>query len=261
MELAIVRAGGSGSHVQAKRRFSTQRPEARKPGASCPRRAAKDPAAPGGRTAHPGGPVQSLTKRRITESELRSLVRHGFGERARVSRWHELTGGTFNAAYWIRLIDDTELVLKVAPPPELKLLTHEVDLMRSLRRRGDIALAVVQVGPESKQEEGILSWLSCRAGESVPVLLVVSLWLLAMRNSRHPDGPAGSAARPACWTRWSSSGRGAGPERWSRTNRSGITRTFRSAVSGRSRASATRCSVRSTTSRAPPPWRDFRTCR
>jgi DNA-binding response OmpR family regulator len=58
--------------------------------------------------------------------------------------------------------------------PELH--THEVDLMRSLRRRADIALAVVQVGTCSKQEDGILSWLSCRAGESVPVLLVAPHW-------------------------------------------------------------------------------------
>lgn len=93
--------------------------------------------------------MESLTIRRVDEVELRSLVRHGFGERARISRWHELTGGTFNAAYWIRLIDDTELVLKVAPSPDLKLLTHEVDLMRTevdfYRRAGQVGVPVPRV--------------------------------------------------------------------------------------------------------------------
>ncbi|MDG4831763.1 phosphotransferase [Solwaraspora sp. WMMD1047] len=92
--------------------------------------------------------MESLTRRRITEDELRALVRHGFGG-TRISRWHELTGGTFNAAYWVRLIDGTELVLKVAPPPDLKLLTHEVDLMRTevdfYRRAGRAGVPVPQV--------------------------------------------------------------------------------------------------------------------
>jgi aminoglycoside phosphotransferase (APT) family kinase protein len=92
--------------------------------------------------------VESLTRRRINEDELRALVRHGFGE-TRISRWHELTGGTFNAAYWVRLIDETELVLKVAPPPDLKLLTHEVDLMRTevdfYQRAGRAGVPVPQV--------------------------------------------------------------------------------------------------------------------
>ncbi len=75
--------------------------------------------------------MESLTKRGITESELRSLVRRGFGAQARLQRWHELDGGTFNASYAVGLADGTDLVLKVAPPPELRLLSHEVDLMRT----------------------------------------------------------------------------------------------------------------------------------
>jgi aminoglycoside phosphotransferase (APT) family kinase protein len=75
--------------------------------------------------------IHSLTRRHVTEPELRSLVRRGFGDRAEIDRWHELTGGTYNAAYAITLVDGTDLVLKVAPPPELKLLSHEVDLMRT----------------------------------------------------------------------------------------------------------------------------------
>jgi aminoglycoside phosphotransferase (APT) family kinase protein len=64
------------------------------------------------------------------------LVRRGFGERAEVAGWSELTGGTYNAAYRVTVAGGTagepvDLVLKVAPDPRLKLLTHEVDLMRT----------------------------------------------------------------------------------------------------------------------------------
>jgi aminoglycoside phosphotransferase (APT) family kinase protein len=74
--------------------------------------------------------VESLTKRRVSEEELARLVDRGFGP-ARVAGWCELTGGTYNAVYAVGLDDGREFVLKVAPPPGLKLLTHEVDLLRT----------------------------------------------------------------------------------------------------------------------------------
>lgn len=43
--------------------------------------------------------------------------------------WSALEGGTFNAAYRIRLTDGTGLVLKVAPPPEVPTLTYERGLL------------------------------------------------------------------------------------------------------------------------------------
>ena len=74
--------------------------------------------------------LQSLTKRQITEDELVALVRRGFGSTAALDEWRELTNGTYNAAYSVT-VDGRPLVLKVAPPPGLDLLTHEVDLMRT----------------------------------------------------------------------------------------------------------------------------------
>jgi aminoglycoside phosphotransferase (APT) family kinase protein len=57
--------------------------------------------------------------------------------------------GTYNAAYAVRLADGTETVLKVAPRPHLKLLSHEVDLMRTeadfYRRAGGAGVAVPEV--------------------------------------------------------------------------------------------------------------------
>jgi aminoglycoside phosphotransferase (APT) family kinase protein len=93
--------------------------------------------------------VESLTKRRVTEAELRTLVRHAFGPAARIGRCAELTGGSYNAAYAIGLTDGADLVLKVAPPPDLKLLSHEVDLMRTevdfYRRAAGAGVAVPEV--------------------------------------------------------------------------------------------------------------------
>jgi aminoglycoside phosphotransferase (APT) family kinase protein len=73
----------------------------------------------------------SITKRRVSEDELARLVSRAFGPSAGVAGWREFEGGTYNAAYAVTLDDGRELVLKVAPPPDLKLLTHEVDLMRT----------------------------------------------------------------------------------------------------------------------------------
>ncbi|MFI6763385.1 phosphotransferase family protein [Micromonospora sp. NPDC050417] len=75
--------------------------------------------------------MESLTKLRVTETELDALVRRGFGPDARIAQWRELTEGHYNVAYAIQLADGADLVLKIAPPPGLKLLSHEVDLMRT----------------------------------------------------------------------------------------------------------------------------------
>jgi aminoglycoside phosphotransferase (APT) family kinase protein len=95
----------------------------------------------------------SLTKRRVSEDELTRLVSRAFGGDADVTAWRELEGGTYNAAYAVTLgpeaRDGRELVLKVAPPPHLKLLTHEVDLMRTevdfYRRAAAVGVPVPEV--------------------------------------------------------------------------------------------------------------------
>ncbi|RKR86748.1 fructosamine-3-kinase [Micromonospora pisi] len=75
--------------------------------------------------------MESLTKLRVSETELDTLVRRGFGPDAQITQWRELTEGHYNVAYAVRLADGADLVLKIAPPPGLKLLSHEVDLMRT----------------------------------------------------------------------------------------------------------------------------------
>ncbi|MDQ7905303.1 aminoglycoside phosphotransferase family protein [Phytohabitans sp. ZYX-F-186] len=91
----------------------------------------------------------SVTKRRVSEAELARLVSSAFGPSASVAGWRELAGGTYNAAYAVTLDDGRELVLKVAPPPHLELLTHEVDLMRTevdfYRRAAAVGVPVPEV--------------------------------------------------------------------------------------------------------------------
>lgn len=71
----------------------------------------------------------SRTKAKLTDQEVASLVRQAFdGPAPRAVR--ELTEGYFNAAYWLQLEDGQNLVLKVAPPADVPVLTYEQDLMR-----------------------------------------------------------------------------------------------------------------------------------
>jgi aminoglycoside phosphotransferase (APT) family kinase protein len=75
--------------------------------------------------------ADSTTKVPVTDAELAAMVRRAFGDDAVVRERVELTDGYYNMTYRIHLADGRVSVLKVAPPPGMKLLTHEVDLMRT----------------------------------------------------------------------------------------------------------------------------------
>jgi aminoglycoside phosphotransferase (APT) family kinase protein len=96
----------------------------------------------------------SLTKHPLSEAQLEALVHLAFGPDTTVDSWSELTDGSYNSAFAVTLGGDPddalvpaeerdharELILKVAPSPDLRLLTHEVDLMRTevdVYRRAD----------------------------------------------------------------------------------------------------------------------------
>lgn len=59
------------------------------------------------------------------------MITAALGPTAEIMSLHEFTDGFFNAVYGVDLADGARLVLKAAPPPELKLLRCEVDLMRT----------------------------------------------------------------------------------------------------------------------------------
>ncbi|WP_447006472.1 phosphotransferase [Saccharothrix isguenensis] len=73
--------------------------------------------------------VDSLTKRRLSAPELDALVRRALG--VPLAEHVELTEGMFNTAYRLTAENGRVTVLKVAPPPDAPLLTHERDLMRT----------------------------------------------------------------------------------------------------------------------------------
>ena len=73
----------------------------------------------------------SRTRVALDRSAVDALVRGALGSAARVAGATPLGGGTFNACWSVALADGRALVLKVAPPPDLPLLTYEQDLLRA----------------------------------------------------------------------------------------------------------------------------------
>jgi len=75
-----------------------------------------------------GVPVESITKNRQPVPVLRAMVARAYGE-DQVSdgeSWaQELGHGWFNVAYRIRLRDGRDVVLKIAPPADVELMSFE----------------------------------------------------------------------------------------------------------------------------------------
>ncbi|WP_353809013.1 phosphotransferase family protein [Agromyces sp. SYSU T00194] len=78
--------------------------------------------------------MESITKNRQPISVLRTLVERAFGH-DRVPAGDdfadEITEGWFNVAYRITLRDGERVVLKIAPPAGVAVLTREVGMMRA----------------------------------------------------------------------------------------------------------------------------------
>jgi aminoglycoside phosphotransferase (APT) family kinase protein len=73
-------------------------------------------------------PVESITKNRQPHDVLRAMIGRAYGPE-RVpdgDGWvEELGHGWFNVAYRIRLRDGADVVLKIAPPPHVEVMTYE----------------------------------------------------------------------------------------------------------------------------------------
>ncbi|UWM50614.1 aminoglycoside phosphotransferase family protein [Streptomyces carpaticus] len=78
--------------------------------------------------------TESITKNRQPEPVLRTMTQRAFGAH-RVPEgqgWAEELGhGWFNVAYLIRLRDGLPVVLKIAPPPGVEVMTYERGMMRN----------------------------------------------------------------------------------------------------------------------------------
>lgn len=106
----------------------------------------------------------SLTKRRLDEAELDALVRRALG--VPLASHVELTEGMFNAAYRLTATDGREVVLKVAPPPDVPLLTYERDLMRTEALAFELMAARGLPVPEVLLHEDGLLLMTALKGES-----------------------------------------------------------------------------------------------
>jgi hypothetical protein len=111
----------------------------------------------------------SRTKRRVTAAELAALTARAFGPGGRPAAARELTDGAYNAVYAVT-VDGRELILKVAPPPGLKLLTHEVDLLRTevefYHRAGPAGVPVPEVRCQPRWRASRRSWRAPPRGVS-----------------------------------------------------------------------------------------------
>lgn len=75
--------------------------------------------------------MASRTQVALAPEQVAALVRSALGTGARVVASQPLRGGTFNACWGVTLAGGEQVVLKVAPPPELPLLRYEQDLLRA----------------------------------------------------------------------------------------------------------------------------------
>ncbi|GGK93170.1 phosphotransferase [Sphaerisporangium melleum] len=73
--------------------------------------------------------MESRTKRRLSAAQLDALIRDALGRGVRSAE--ELTDGFANAVWRVTLDDDHQVVLKVAPPPDLVQLGYERHLLRT----------------------------------------------------------------------------------------------------------------------------------
>ncbi|GID90758.1 aminoglycoside phosphotransferase [Amorphoplanes digitatis] len=75
-------------------------------------------------------PMESITKNRQSPETLRAMIARAYGADqvpdAESPDWvSELGHGWFNVAYRIRLRDGRQVVLKIAPPPHIEVMTYE----------------------------------------------------------------------------------------------------------------------------------------
>ncbi|WP_243156082.1 phosphotransferase [Clostridium sp. C2-6-12] len=74
--------------------------------------------------------AESLTKNRKSNEEIIMMIQKGLGN-IKVIKIEELTEGFFNIAYLIELENERSVILKIAPPSETIIMTHEKNIMYS----------------------------------------------------------------------------------------------------------------------------------
>lgn len=75
--------------------------------------------------------MDSVTKAKVTENQIRQLVQNTFGNQHSSYQIEELKDGYFNLAYLITFQDAFKTVLKIAPSPSIQLMRYEKDIMKA----------------------------------------------------------------------------------------------------------------------------------
>lgn len=73
--------------------------------------------------------MESITKNSISGDSIRKMAEHAFPS-DKVKEVRELTEGYFNTAYLV-VFEEKEVILKIAPPKEIPVMSYEKDIMRA----------------------------------------------------------------------------------------------------------------------------------
>lgn len=88
------------------------------------------------------------TKNRQSKQKLEQMAARAFGD-IRIKDYKELTEGMCNVAYWMRLENNQEVILKIAPEDKSNLLSCEVELMAAEVEAMELAAETTSV-PHAK---------------------------------------------------------------------------------------------------------------
>ncbi len=88
--------------------------------------------------------AESNTKRTLNQTQIAQIIADAFGSHVQVAEVSDLTDGMYNSSYKIKIIHQHDhqntrqnkdtpktVVLKVAPPPNVEVMTYEKDIMKS----------------------------------------------------------------------------------------------------------------------------------
>lgn len=124
--------------------------------------------------------VESISKTQITREQVEAIVAVAFGNHVLLQQFEECDEGWFNAVHRLELDDGTRCILKIAPPPAVRVLRYEHDLIttevRALRLVREVTGLPVP---------GVLAWDDSRR-------LVPSPWFVM----EHCPGQLLSTLRP-----------------------------------------------------------------
>jgi aminoglycoside phosphotransferase (APT) family kinase protein len=73
--------------------------------------------------------MDSITKTKVSHSQIEAMVTRAFGQAITLVEAKELTEGYFNTGYLITTSDQTKSVLKIGPMPYVQVMRYEKDIM------------------------------------------------------------------------------------------------------------------------------------